>query len=61
MEELNDVLGKASLIESSYDLFGDGRCLWRRFDDDAVAREKSGDDRVDKSKVWVLEMDKWSA
>jgi hypothetical protein len=58
VEVLNDVLGKASFVKGRNDLFGDCWCLWRRLDDDTVAREKSGDDRVDEGKVWVLETDR---
>jgi hypothetical protein len=61
VEELNDVLGKASFVEGRNDLFGNCWCLRRRLDDDTVTREKGGDDRVDEGKVWVLETDERSA
>ncbi|KAH0294646.1 hypothetical protein KCU62_g241, partial [Aureobasidium sp. EXF-3399] len=56
VEKLDDVLGKTSFVKGSHDLFSDGWCLRRRLDDDTVAGEESGNDRVDKSEVRVLEM-----
>ena len=61
MEELDDVLGKTSFVEGGHDLFSDGWCLRRRLDDDTVAGEKGGNNRVDKSEVRVLKMNELSA
>jgi hypothetical protein len=56
VKELDDVLGEARLVKGRNDLFGNRRCLRRRLDDYTVAREKSGNDGVDKSKIWVLKV-----
>lgn len=48
MEVLNDVLVEASLNECLLDLLGDGRSLRRWLQNDTVACEQSGYERVDK-------------
>ena len=54
VEDLEDVLVKAGIDESFLHLLDDERSLRRRFDNDAVAREESRDERVDEGQVGVL-------
>ena len=54
VEDLEDVLVKAGIDESFLHLLDDERSLRRGLHNDAVAREKGRDERVDKGKVGVL-------
>ena len=54
VEDLEDVLVQAGVDESFLHLLDDERSLRRRFDNDAVAREESRDERVDEGQVGVL-------
>ena len=54
VEDLEDILVQAGVDESFLHLLDDERSLRRRFDNDAVAREESRDERVDEGQVGVL-------
>ena len=54
VEDLEDILVQAGVDESFLHLLDDERSLRRRFDNDAVAREESRDERVDEGQVGLL-------
>lgn len=49
MKELEYIFGQASRGKDFGHMLDDGRSLWRRFEDDAVASKKSRKERVDKN------------